>query len=422
MTHVNLDMWRYENKYYNMLQSIVMDKAFCYPVIYDTTGRWKASDVSPACNCLVNSMVQYRSGMEAFLQKNRSATGDFTLTERFQAEITNLKTKYADYVRDTCLARSRGTVVEDFNPGSGVSVSTVFLMVMWNTVAGVVSYFRVLPKQNTDALKNNWTMGALLGLYFVVILAIHIPLFVTAILLAVLTKTNWTYWVGVVFTAVYSLALVLGWQARSRFLDKTYWPFRENVVFWSGLVISLVSMTLCNNSLVQARDEAYNWAMVLLAVLVTLMGYRGDYAQLDYEEEIVETPQKPQQDKAAAPAAKTKEDYARKRAYMFNWLATVAILYFAFGSTHVRAPVENFSNASRVATFCLQLMLTIPFLQVGGLGTRYEKISYNVERHPIFTLRIILELAARLIFTVALTTDMLVASQVYDLIEVKGIN
>lgn len=373
---------------YSRLQSLVMEKAYCYPVIYDTTGRWKTSDVSPACNCLANSLVQYRVQMNGVLTKNPTITSH---------EFQDKKNIFVKYVADTCLSGTRTTVVEDtlqaWNtfPSNNVVMNTA----AWNTVGCTVSAFRRFSAFDQTKRTVDWMKAILIGLGF---FCFNIPTVVG------LTQTvSLGHIILVISTAVYGVAM-FSWQGCwGKYQDKQYWSFRDNTVFWFGMVLSLVCITLSKNVLTQARDNMYNIATMFLAILVALMGFKGDYVHVDTESGGV-------------------IDKQSRRSYLFNWLATVAILYFAFGSTHINEPVNNFSNSGRVATLCLQIMLAIPFLQIGGLDMKFSSVGYGDGNHAIFNGRVILELVARTVFTVAVIIDLFSVGQMVDFIEVKDMN
>lgn len=366
------DWWDPSN--IHILRADIFQDAKCETVIGPGGNIWQPYEVSPACNCLRNTLVELFRGVYNVSQNS-------TWVQKNKDEATTI-------ISQQCLHGVRSTVTESLVDSNRYSL--VALVATWNVVSFSYSVFLTFETMDPGPMN--------VGAYIVMQLITGIPAYQ---MLAQNPSTN----SALILTGGMIYIILVGglWNFQSFYRVQApptaeARDFRRHAMFWLAQCITLPSMAISYCMLAQLRNEYYVAVMAILAIMVSLLGFKSDYWHV------------------------WEKDVSGKYTPMYNFFCTVSVLYFGFGAVKDFNPDRYFSNAGTAALVCLQGMLSISIIQAGImplLGIKTEKLNHDTSI-GILGFRTVLEVLFRALFTFAVLVDVVSVANMQDNISISG--
>lgn len=352
-----------------LLFKTVMDMGECAPVSGGSGLQWTAGDVSPMCNCLDNFLTEFvawhNDGSISDLSKLTNLTRASMLGND-AARRTAVKTA----ISSACFNGSRATQVETMDQetdASGLGINIVTACVAWNVVMTLSVLYQSFDYRENDSSP----------LWFLIILSLIIGGGGIGLIVG---KSLYHSFNAAVYSFISISLVALAVMTYFEVIGNT-WEFRKCTFFWLSYAFSLVLLVISSNSLFQMRDYMLTLSSAFLSLSVGLLSMGSDTVSKYIEQIKV---------KAAMTATVTSNSL-----WLCN-LAIIASILFMPGTTFSTA---HFSNAHGVVKLSLILMFTIPLFQTASS-------VYTENQDSTMMTRSVIEIVARMIFTVAVAIDL----------------
>lgn len=380
------------------MEKDIYEKARCFPVHYDGTLEFRASAVSPTCNCLRNFHLTYIHDMVP--------NGVIPSTPPSQDK----RNQIADDVGKFCFKDVRPTQYDQMHDhNSALGTNLVAGAIVWNILALAYSFFCawqdvIGTNEMKDEVKNryvvdheNWAVVNYFWIWLLMIPVLHWPIFLT------ISSSSVGIIIIMFFTVVGYFVLVwyLSWMqykdaSPGKLVD--IHPLLKNILFWVQYSINLSLVLVSANALMQRRDDIYNVMSILVGVSVGLISLANDYVT-----NIIRRAR----EGGNESQYKDCQDVIGK----FIWIAKAVLLVSLYNISYPVFPDTPFSNAQSVVWFVVPVLFFIPLLQEGWL-TEGPKIrgGDKVVAEEINASRSFLDMLPRFIFTVAIMIDLAATS------------
>lgn len=359
------------------LRAKIYETAKCTELHYEGA-FWSAETISPFCHCVSKLWVEFNHSMIQY-----TAISD--TSNLFDARIAAVH-KHMDNV---CAKLSRPTVHEDMVDATHASSTNIVVSaVLWNMislVSGLFSfYYASYDSKNALFAQAAFIIAGVvcLALWFVMIFTLKI-----------------FDWGNTTAYAIFWVCSLLFWyKVRTQSSNGNY-NLRNSIVHWLGYSINLSLLFTTANVLMQRRNSMYQIMMIVVAITMGFLGLAGDYVSY-FKVYMIEN-------------NITKKEFAlteTKYIHRYFWIAN---MIFVIGSFNIAGPTFNaahFSNTYSSVWLVIPLLLLPLIQQPSGIKTKGEdsekSAKYENEYVETMASREMFDLAARLIFTLALVGDL----------------
>jgi hypothetical protein len=319
--------------------------AYCYPVSYGGIS-WGASDVSPMCNCLRNVHLLY--------------TVNFLDVDISDGSYESLLEKNTNMVEQNCLSGIRPTQYEELLPTSHILTTNLLAgALMWNTLSTVCG----IRRWQTF----NWMVQA-----FLVVLC-TLPIIVIAFMVGWERSITFPTIVAILYALWVSLQPAYAAPKdddEGRELEEPMYQIN----YWVQYGINLGSLLVSFNVCAQRRD--YITVIIFLNLGLILGLLQIAWVTCNTGTGGADVPDK---------VKKMLGDYV--------WYISVFIIGAMLSVSMATPMVSPFSNVSNVMIYTLVLLLASVLL----------RRDHSNKIHDLATIS---DLAAKLLFTVALLCDL----------------
>lgn len=329
---------------------------------------WGVASVSPLCNCFENLHAEFATKMYAHFD-NATAKDE-------------LKAGFKKHFNDFCVKKTRSTITEEAGVyGSAATTNVVLGTLIWNTVATMSSIYSIYF-DNFKGPNNQWTY------------ALHILPFAFSMaglgLYGINTSTGLLLGAVLIFGCVQIVMLGLDSMTGR---NQPY-ALRKSLVHWVGYSINLMLMFTSVNVLMQRRDHYNMLYFLATGFCLGIIGLVSDYVT-----HIRNTGPEP-----------TKEhDDVYRSTHKYLWGAALLLIAGVSNISESNFVNSPFSNAQACIWFALPV-LYIPLLTLpNGWNKLKGDADLDISKSPApgtFLMREYADLLSRIVFTIAIFTDM----------------
>lgn len=362
----------------------VFPKAHCYVVSYSSDQRWGLSDTSPQCNCLMNMLTEFAMSHVANNQTRISELETMTQTQLKTLRTEEIQNEYIKVIKEECFNGVRATQVEELHePGSLYSVNIITCALMWNFVSSAACYYIMRHASNEKMMKDDGRTSMqpnilIEWLFF----ALGFVLMLWPVFLVLGFGLPATSWILPLVISLLFTSYVAFLQYSNFRPGESSWQFPKSAVFWVSYSINIAYLVGSFNALTQRREDTYNAATTLLVICIGFLCICVEYARVGFN---------------------YISNYAEiyKEFWSQTWLVIVAVAVMILSTPDPKFSVGPFSNAKSVVGIAFVIMLLIPVIQ-----KKSAKFTTSSHENDIAMYRMGIDFAARVIFTVAVVSDL----------------
>lgn len=378
------------------LRNEVFLYAGCIPVVYNGA-MWRNTTVSPFCDCLSEVHTSLENGVVEAMGKNES-TG---------ATYSALKSKAAEDIRDGCMKYTRGSIIESsYDPDSVYSSSLAMGTLLWNTIAFLTSAYLLFQSDTPDDDNSSLTCQncCKLLIQYLGLIASMVVYFAAWWAPVAYEAATSQKPLGVLTFPITAHFIFVGWVILFLILGndgkKNIYMFKS-LVYWLAYSINVSTYLTMANAIQQRRDTLYQILHIFLSLAMAACGLASDYAQ-----------------SLQATFARDDDRYKRifDTAYNYLWLTGAFIALGIANVSDTSTVPQPSSNAQACTWLVLPLMLLpIILLPNGFMSVDTSKQGSSSDGHSfpkpsVFQQRQVVDAVARLIFTLAIATDIFLSN------------
>lgn len=291
---------------------------------------------------------------------------------RAQGDV-NGRVLFAWTIRRDCFQGLRPTQYEQL---SGWSHNSVIGAILWNTLSTMSVLFVCAAKTDYKRLvPNTYLRAAMEGL----------------LLLWPLLAILW----HLKLQGIATIAVCLAYYGVKVFAEARAqsWDLHFSIAFWGQFVFTLPMVIVSSNVVTQQRDGLFNMLIYFICVVVPLNALAGDYCMA-----------------VAVKAGKANLDGSYKAMLFFSWLANALLILAVLNISSSAFPSNPFSNTASGVWAVTSIVCIIPVLQPRSVWKSEDRWSRLIVN------RYSLDLAARIIFTIAVVIDLSATRNVDNLV------